>query len=58
MRDARKLAKALNNIQATGAQVVMASVLLKFCGIDVALEFVHNLPVSPNRLTAALKGME
>ena len=42
MKDARKLAKALSQISVSEVQFFMASVLLKFRGIQVALEFVEN----------------
>ena len=42
IQDRRKLAKALNEIKATGFQVTAASILLAVNGLENALEFVTN----------------
>lgn len=41
-RDSRKLAKALTEAHATQAIVTMASVLLAWRGLDIALQFIAN----------------
>lgn len=42
-QDAKKLAKALNKINATGLQVTAASILLAELGIERALVFVEEM---------------